>query len=100
MTAFIGKLRTVLTDQQRVTVGTTLVTALLNTKSRKLATLHHPSILTMSSSAIISRAKEAVLDFAKSLPGGVAEPSDFEDWGKKFMGRWVRSSILHSFQIC
>jgi hypothetical protein len=100
MTAFIGKLRTVLTDQQCITVGTTLVTALLNTKSRKLTTLHHPSILTMSSSAIISCAKETVLDFAKSLLGGMAEPSDFEDWGKKFVGCLVHSNILHSFKIC
>jgi hypothetical protein len=88
-----------LTDQQCVTVGTTLVTALLNPLSKELATLHCLSTPTMSSSALILCAKEAVLNFAKGLPGGVAEPSDFKDWGKKFVGRWVCSSILHSFQI-
>jgi hypothetical protein len=90
VTAFTRKRRNVLTEQQRVTVGTTLVTALLTSKSRKLVTPHRPSSLSMSSATLISRAKEAVIDFAKSLPGGVAELSDFEDWGKKFVVRWVR----------
>jgi hypothetical protein len=37
------------------------------------------------SASLFACAKEAVLDFAKSLLGGVAKISDFEDWGKKFV---------------
>jgi hypothetical protein len=50
------------------------------------------------SNPIVAAASDCLLESLKFLPEGVAEPSDFEQWGRKFVHLWVCLPI-HSLLI-
>jgi hypothetical protein len=45
------------------------------------------------SNPIVAAASDRLLESLKFLPEGVAEPSNFERWGREFVRLWVHLPI-------